>query len=356
MKKKHEKKPNLTVEELAQKLGCSKSGNGKVIITGVSGIEDAQEGDITFLSHPKHRHHLESTGASAVIAPEDERYDRIPVIRAKNPYHSFIQTIHLFFRPYLPFKGIQSPNFVSSSAKIGKGVSIGALSYVGDEVEIGEETIIHSQVSIYPGVKIGRDCIIYPHVSIRENCQINNRVIIHNGAVIGSDGFGYIQDEKGTHVKIPQTGYVVIEDDVEIGANSTVDRATFKATIIKKGTKIDNLVQVAHNVTVGPHSILAAQTGIAGSTKVGEHVIMGGQVGVSDHLEIGDNVIAAAKSGITNSISKNTFVAGYPHLEIKTWRKAWASISQLYDLIKDFRKLRKRVKEIEKKLGIDNSE
>jgi UDP-3-O-[3-hydroxymyristoyl] glucosamine N-acyltransferase len=350
------KDSGLTLERLAHHLGCAYSGDGNVLITGVSGIEDAKKGEITFLGQKKHRHLLESTRASAVIIPQKEKYDRIPTITAQDPYHAFIQTIHLFFRPLIPDPGVQSPSFVSSSAKIDKSASVGALSYIGNGVEIGEGTIIHPQVSIFPHVKIGKNCIIYPHVSIRENCKIKNNVIIHNGAVIGSDGFGYIQDKKGIHVKIPQTGHVVIEDHVEIGANSAIDRATFKATVIKKGTKIDNLVQIAHNVTVGPHSILAAQTGIAGSTSVGKHVIMGGQVGVSNHLQIGDHVIAAAKTGITNSIAKNTIVAGYPHLEIKTWRKAWASITHLYELIKDIRKLKKRVKALEKKIGMSPSE
>jgi UDP-3-O-[3-hydroxymyristoyl] glucosamine N-acyltransferase len=356
MSKDHENTTSLTVKELARLLECSFTGDGEVIIKGVSGIEDAQEGDITFLGHPKFRPNLDSTKASAVIIPEDEDYDRISSILSKNPYLSFIKTVNIFFCPYRPEPGIQSPSYISPSAKIGTGVSIGALSYIDDEVEIGDGTIIHPQVTIFPRVKIGKNCLIYPQVSIRENCKVMNNVIIHNGTVIGSDGFGYVQDDDGNHVKIPQTGQVVIEDDVEIGANSTVDRGTFKATRIKKGTKIDNLVQVAHNVEVGPHSILAAQTGIAGSTKVGKQVILGGQVGVSDHLQVGDNVIAAAKTGVTGNIPPGTFVAGYPHLEIRSWRKAWASITQLYDLIKDIRKLRKRVKEIEKKLNIDTSD
>jgi UDP-3-O-[3-hydroxymyristoyl] glucosamine N-acyltransferase len=195
---------------------------------------------------------------------------------------------------------------------------------------------------------LGRGCTIHSHVSIREDSIIGNRVIIHNGSVIGSDGFGYIQDKRKAHVKIPQKGVVVIEDDVEIGANTTIDRAALGKTIIHRGTKIDNLVQIAHNVEIGSDVILVAQTGIAGSSKIGKKVIAGGQVGIGDHVEIGDNVIVAAKSGVTKSIPANSMVAGYPHLDIRVWRKAWVSIPQLYDLLKEMKKLKKKIEQLEK--------
>ena len=198
-------------------------------------------------------------------------------------------------------------------------------------------------------MKIGREVVIHSHVSIREEIQIGNRVIIHNGAVIGSDGFGYLQDKNRSHIKIPQIGRVIIEDDVEVGANTAIDRATLGETIIKKGTKIDNLVQIAHNVEIGPHSILAGQVGIAGSTKIGKNVIMGGQVGVGDHIKIEDRVIIAAKSGVTKDIPADSIVAGYPHMDIKDWRKSRALLPQLYDLSKEIKRLKKKIEELEQK-------
>ncbi len=339
---------SISVSELAKILNCPYKGMGSTKIYGVSSLEDAGEGDLVFLAHPKYRNLLEQTGASAAIIPVGEKFDKIPVIHSENPHLSFIKAVEYFFRPYLPASGIHPQASISSSAKIGRDVSIGPFTSIGDEVEIGKGTTIFPLVAIYPYAKIGRDCSIHSNVSIREGSQIGNRVIIHNGAVIGSDGFGYIQDKKKFHIKIPQKGVVVIEDDVEVGSNTTIDRASLGKTIIRKGTKIDNLVQIAHNVEVGPCVILAAQTGIAGSSKIGKNVIAAGQVGIADHVKIGDNVIIAAKSGVSKDVSARSMVAGAPHLEIKDWRKAWASIPQLYDLLKEIKKLKKKLEELEK--------
>jgi UDP-3-O-[3-hydroxymyristoyl] glucosamine N-acyltransferase len=226
------------------------------------------------------------------------------------------------------------------------------LSVGGDDVEIGEGAIIFPLVSIYPRVRIGAGTVIHSQVSIREDVRLGDRVIIHNGVVIGADGFGYVPNPDGTHRKIPHKGTVVIEDDVEVGANSTIDRAALGETVIRRGAKIDNLVMIAHNVEIGSDTLLAGQVGIAGSSKVGNSVIMAGQVGVADHLQVGDKVIIAAKSGVGKSIPAGSFVAGgVPHLDIQEWRKLWASAPRLYDLIKDFKKLKARVEELEKELG-----
>jgi len=304
------------------------------MIHGVSSLEKAKEGDLVFLALHKFRPLLEKSRASAAIIPVEEKYDRIPVIKSKNPYLAFIKAVELFFKPYRLEPGIHPQAFVSPSAKIGKNVAVGAFSFIGDEVEIGVGTIIFPLVSIFPQVKVGKETVIHSHVSIREKSRIGNRVIIHNGAVIGSDGFGYLKAEDGSHTKIPQKGTLIIEDDVEVGANTTIDRAALGETVIKKGTKIDNLVQ----------------TGIAGSTKIGKNVIMGGQVGVADHVNIGDNVTAAAKSGISKNIPSNSFVAGSPHLNIRDWRKVQVLLPQLYDLVKDIKKLKKKVEELENKI------
>ena len=338
----------IRVSTLAKKLDCPYEGKGTTIISGVASLEEAHAGDLVFLAHRKFRDKLEQTKASAAIIPTDESFDRIPVIRSSNPQFAFIKAVRFFFHPLRPPKGIHSLACISPSARFGKDVSIGAFAYIGDDVEIGNHTVVFPCVAIYPGTKVGHNCIIHSNASIREDSSIGDRVIIHNGVVIGSDGFGYIQDNNQTHIKIPQKGNVILEDDVEIGANTTIDRASLGTTIIRRGTKIDNLVQIAHNVEIGPDTILIAQTGIAGSTKIGKKVIAGGQVGIADHIAIGDNVVIAAKSGVTKNVPAGSMIAGIPHLDILDWRKAWVAIPQLYDHLKEFKKLKKKVENLEK--------
>jgi UDP-3-O-[3-hydroxymyristoyl] glucosamine N-acyltransferase len=256
--------------------------------------------------------------------------------------------VELFFQPFRPEPGIHSTAVVSPSAKIGQRVAVGALTVIEDKAEIGDGTVIFPLVSIYPRVKIGEECVLHSHVSVREDVRIGSRVILHSGVVIGSDGFGYLKLADGTHKKIPQKGTVVIEDDVEIGANSAVDRAALGETIIRRGTKIDNLVQVAHNVEIGENAILAGQVGIAGSSRIGKNVVLAGQVGVADHLSVGDNVIAIAQTGIAQDVPAGAVVAGTPQLDVRDWRKASVLLPQLYDLVKDMKKLKARVEELEK--------
>jgi UDP-3-O-[3-hydroxymyristoyl] glucosamine N-acyltransferase len=350
MKKQPEKSPPpLSVGELSRLLSCPFEGDGATEIRGVSSLDKAKKGDLVFLAHRKYLSFLERSKASAAIIPSGERYERIPVIKSENPHKSFVKAVEIFYKPYRPEVGINASALVSPSAKIGKDVSIGPFTFIGDEAEIGDKTVIFPFVAVYPQVKIGKETVIHSHVSVREKVKIGNRVIIHNGAVIGSDGFGYLQDKDRSHIKIPQVGTVIIEDDVEVGANTTVDRAALGETIIKKGTKIDNLVQVAHNVELGPHSILAAQVGISGSTKIGKNVIMGGQAGVADHVNIGDNVMVAARTGIIKDVPSNSVIAGFPHLDIKEWRKSSAMLPKLYDLAKEVKRLKKKVEELEKK-------
>jgi UDP-3-O-[3-hydroxymyristoyl] glucosamine N-acyltransferase len=352
MKKLHKNNPkSTTVEELAHFLNCRFEGDGNTKILGVSSLERAKKGDLVFCADPKYRDLLEKTTASAAIVPIEEKFDRIPTIHSEQPYVSFIKALEMFYTPYRPEPGIHPQALVSPSAKIGRDVAIGALVFVDDDVEIGDGSVLFPFVTVYPRVIIGKQVVCHSSVSIREDCRIGNRVILHNGVVIGADGFGFQKDKDGSYIKIPQKGSVIIEDDVEIGANTTVDRAALGETIIKKGTKIDNLVQVAHSVEIGEDSILAAQTGIAGSSKVGKSFIAGGQVGIPDHITIGDDVIIAAKSGITKDLPSGSFVSGSPHLDIRVWRKAWAAIPQLYDLFREFRKLKKRIEELENKLG-----
>jgi len=342
--------PRMTVKELARLLNCSFEGEGSTEIWGFSSLEKAQKGEFSFLSHRQYRPFLEKTKASAVIILPDEKFDRIPVIRSENPYLAFIKAVEFFYKQYLPEPEIHPTALVSSSAKIGQDVAIGAYSYIGEEVEIGTNSIIFPLVAIYPKAKIGERTIIHSGVSVREGVRIGNEVIIHNGAVVGSDGFGYLQDKHGSPVKIPQTGTVIIEDKVEIGANTAIDRAALGETIIRKGTKIDNLVQVAHNVEIGANSFLAGQAGIAGSSKLGKKVVMAGQAGVADHLNIGDNVQMAAQAGIMKDLPANSVVAGTPQMDIKKFMKIIASLPQIPELLKTVRDLKAKIEELDKKI------
>jgi UDP-3-O-[3-hydroxymyristoyl] glucosamine N-acyltransferase len=353
MKRRHKNNSkSMTVEELARHLHCQFQGDGKTSILGISSLEEAEEGDLVFCANPKFRNLLENTKASAAIVSIDEQFDRIPTIRSEQPYVSFIKAIDFFYTPHRPEPGIHPQAVISPTAKIGKDVAIGAFVFIDEEVEIGDGSVLFPLVSLYPRVKIGEMVVCHSFVSIREDCRIGSRVILHNGVVIGSDGFGFQKAKEGSHIKIPQKGTVLIEDDVEIGANTTIDRAALGETVIQRGTKIDNLVQVAHSVEIGPDSILAAQTGIAGSSKVGKNFIAGGQVGIPDHITIGDDVIIAAKSGITKNLPSGSFVSGSPHLDIRVWRKAWAAIPKLYDLIQEIRKLKKRIEVLEDKIDL----
>jgi UDP-3-O-[3-hydroxymyristoyl] glucosamine N-acyltransferase len=339
----------LTLAELAAKLDCPYEGDGNVEIAGVAGLEQAGPGDIVFLAKAKFRPLLDRAGASAAIVPPDLAFDRLPVLRSADPQRTFVLAARLFDRPYRPGPGVHPTAVISPSARIARDASIGAYCVVGDDVEIGAGTTVFPHVTIYPGVRIGAGCVIHSGVELREKISLGDRVILHNGVVIGADGFGYLRNADGSHLKIPQTGTVVIEDDVEIGANSTVDRAALGATIIRRGVKIDDLVIVSHNCEVGENTILVAQVGIAGSSKIGKGAILSGQVGIADHLTVGDGAIIAAKSGVAGNVPAGAFISGSPHLDIRVWRKFWAVAPQLYDLVKEVKRLRARVEDLEKK-------
>jgi UDP-3-O-[3-hydroxymyristoyl] glucosamine N-acyltransferase len=339
----------LTLAELAAKLDCPYEGDGNVEISGVAALEQAGPGDIVFLAKAKFRPLLDRTGAAAAIVTPDLAFDRLSVLRSADPQRTFVLAARLFDRPYRPMPGVHPTAVVSPSARIAGNASVGAYCVVGDDVEIGAGTTVFPHVTIYPGVRIGAGCVIHSGVELREKITLGDRVILHNGVVIGADGFGYLRNADGSHLKIPQTGTVVIEDDVEIGANSTVDRAALGATIVRRGVKIDDLVIVSHNCEVGENAILVAQVGIAGSSKIGKGAILSGQVGIADHLTIGDGAIIAAKSGVAGNVPAGAFISGSPHLDIRVWRKFWAVAPQLYDLVKEVKKLRARVEELEKK-------
>ena len=338
----------MTITELAAKLGAELIGPGDTEIRGVAGIREAREGDITYLSDKKHRNDLNACRASAVIITEDTQGVNIPALVVKNPRYAFALALGILYgKPYVP-------GGISDRAVIGKDVVLGTEPTIHPCAVVADGATIGSRVTLYPGVYlgggsiIGDDAVLYPNVSIREGVSLGCRVIIHSGTVIGSDGFGFVTDG-GRHHKIPQVGGVIIEDDVEIGANCTIDRATLGSTVIKKGTKLDNLVHIAHNVTIGEHCILVGQSGVAGSSTIGNYVVVGGRAAISDHLTIGDRVMIAGGAGVTRDIPSGQVVAGFPAIPIRDWLKAQAVIPKLPEMKKLVSQLENRINELEKK-------
>lgn len=334
----------MRLADIAARLGCELRGDGAIEIRAIRGLEEAGPGDLTFLANPKYTAQLTATRASAAIVATSAADLPIATLRADNPYLCFAEALTLFHRPVQPPPGIHPTAVVAASARIADAASIGPYAVIGDDAVIGPGATIHPHVTIYPGVQIGRDFVAHAGVVVREYVRIGDRVVLHAGVVIGADGFGFAPSPTGA-VKIPQAGIVVIEDDVEIGANTTVDRATLEATIIRRGAKLDNLVMIAHNCEVGAHSFLAAQVGIAGSTKIGRGVQMGGQAGAAGHLTIGDGVQIAAQSGVPNSVPAGKTVGGYPAMEVGLWRRTSAAILRLPELLR-------RVRRLERRLGV----
>jgi UDP-3-O-[3-hydroxymyristoyl] glucosamine N-acyltransferase len=339
-----------TLNEIAKLVDGKVVGNGDILITGASGIREAEEGDITFLANSKYSPLIDKTRAAAIITSEDVQKTAKPVIVTANPSLAFAKIISLFTPDDAGHpNGIDFTAAIGRNVVLGKDVTIGAYSVIADNVTIGDNVIIYAGCYIGHHTKIGSQTLIYPQVSIRERISIGNRVIIHSGAVIGSDGFGFATI-KGLHHKIPQVGTVEIQDDVEIGANVTIDRARFDKTVIGRGTKIDNLVQIAHNVIIGENSLIVAQAGISGSTIIGNNVILGGQAGLVGHINIGDNSIVTAQSGVAKSVPPDTMVSGYPARPFMTTQRANASLQnlpKLFDLVKE---LKKRIEELEARL------
>jgi UDP-3-O-[3-hydroxymyristoyl] glucosamine N-acyltransferase len=336
----------MTVKEIADLVGGKVEGDGSVSIKGACGIKEAQDGDVTFLANSRYQPLLKDTNATAVIIPPDIAAPKGKiVIRHESPSLAFARIMEKMGPPTITYKpGIHSTAIVGNKVIFGKDVSIQPYVVIEDDVIIGDNTVLGAGVFVGRNTRIGHDTFIHPKVIIRERVEIGNRCILHSGAVIGSDGFGYATVQ-GIHHKIPQIGTVVIEDDVEIGANVTIDRARIDKTLIKKGTKIDNLVQIAHNVIIGENSIIVAQTGISGSTIVGKNVTLAGQTGVVGHITIGDNSIVLGRAGVTKSVPAGQMVSGYP-------AAPHSSAMRLQALVNKLPKLFEKIVEIEKKLGI----
>jgi UDP-3-O-[3-hydroxymyristoyl] glucosamine N-acyltransferase len=332
-----------TLGELARLVIGELCGDAEFKISGVAGLEEAQTHEISFVVGPKYARKAHQSKAGALIVPPGLSGIQKPRIVSENPYLAFAKVLTLFAPKPQPSLGVSPEAFLGAKVKLGDGVSIHPQVYVGDGAVLGDRVNLHAGAHVGARVVIGDDTVIYPNVTVLDRCVIGQRVIIHSGTVVGSDGFGFAQDGD-SYFKIPQVGIVQIDDDVEIGANCTIDRATMGKTWIQRGVKIDNLVQVAHNVVVGENSIIIAQVGISGSTKLGKNVILAGQVGIIGHLEIGDGVQVGAQSGVGKSIPAGQIVSGSPAIPHRDWLKNCQILSRLP-------KLRKMIMSMEKRLA-----
>lgn len=328
--------------ELARLLGAELRGDPDREITGVSGIEEAGPGQVTFVANPKYAALARTTGAAAILVTPDFPDVPAATLRLANPYLAFARAIEMFYKAPVWTPGIDRTAVVHPTAQVGSRAHIGAYAVIGEKVVIGDDAIILPHVVIYPGVRIGHRFFAHAHAVVREFCQLGDDVLLQNGAVVGSDGFGFAKDENGRWQKIPQSGPAIVGDRVEVQTNSCIDRASVGATRIGDGVKVDNLVQVGHGSSVGDNTLLCAQVGLAGSTHVGRNVILAGQVGVAGHCNIGDGVVAIAQAGLHGDIPPGTMLAGSPAFDHKQWLRATALFSRLPDLIKQLQRKAKR--------------
>ncbi|MGE0821269.1 MAG: UDP-3-O-(3-hydroxymyristoyl)glucosamine N-acyltransferase [Candidatus Binatia bacterium] len=329
----------MKLAEIAERLGCELRGSGEVEIHGVNSIDEAQEKELTFVANKKYLTKLAATKAAAVILAPNDLDVVLPSLRTPNPYLAFAKVLGWFYPPYSPPLGVHPTAVIAPTARIGSSASIGPYAVVGDQVVIGDHARIFAHVVIYPHVRIGRSFTAHAGVVIREGTKIGDRVILQSGVVIGGEGFGYVPLPDGTTYKIPQTGIVILEDEVEVGPNTTIDRAALGTTIVRRGAKIDNLVMIGHGCDIGEGALLAAQVGLSGSTKLEAGVRLGGQVGAAGHLTVGKNTMVAAQSGIPHDVPANSVVGGYPTVDIMSWRRYSAVLPKLPDLVRRVRRL-----------------
>jgi len=342
---------DLALGDIANLVGGQLNGDAGIPISGAAIIRDANAGDITLADKAQLANQLADCRAAAVLVPPDVTPDGLPFVTVSNVHASFAKIVEHFRRdagnqPY----GVSAAAHISQSAKLGRDVVVYPTATIGDDVHIGEGSIIHPGVHILPGSRIGHNVTLFPNVVLYENTVIGNRVIIHAGAVIGAYGFGY-KTVEGRHKLSAQLGYVTVGDDVEIGAGTTIDRGTYGATSIGEGTKIDNLVMIAHNCRIGRHNLLCSQVGIAGSSTTGDYVVMAGQVGLRDHIEIGDRAILGAKSGVMNSVPSDSVYLGYPATADREQMQKQAALAKLPEMRRQFKALQKQVAALAEKLN-----
>ena len=340
----------FSARQIADFIQGKVEGDENATVHTFAKIEEGAPGAISFLSNPKYTHYIYTTGSSIVLVNDDlvlNQPVKATLIRVKNAYESVAKLLQLYQAALPKKKGIHPQAYVSPTAKVGTDCYIGAFAYIGDNVQIGDNTQIYPHAVIDDGVNMGNGCLIYPNVTIYKDCRIGNNVTIHAGSVIGADGFGFAPNTEG-YDKIPQIGIVILEDNVEIGANTCVDRSTMGATIVHKGVKLDNLVQIAHNVEVGENTVMSAQTGVAGSTKIGKWCMFGGQVGLAGHITIGDKTFLGAQTGVPSSLKGNETLIGTPPTQPQAYFKSIALTRKLPEIYKQLNELKKQVDELKK--------
>ncbi|RPI27342.1 MAG: UDP-3-O-(3-hydroxymyristoyl)glucosamine N-acyltransferase [Acidobacteria bacterium] len=341
----------MKLSRIAEILKCELKGDGDTEITGVAGIDEAEANQLTFVANPKYIPKIKVTRAGAIILGADAPAATIPTLVAPDPYVTFAKAIEIFYQPPKPLPGIHPTATVSPGVALGDNASIGANVVIGEGSRLGKNCVLYPNVTLYPFVEIGDDFVAHSNSVVREHSKIGHRVILQNGAVIGADGFGFAPQPNGPYYKIIQSGVVVLEDDVEIGANTCVDRATVGETRIGRGTKLDNLVQIGHGSRLGEDTAMAAQAGVAGSTRVGNRVFLAGQVGAAGHLTIGDGVVAIAQTGIARSVEPGKIISGSPEMDFNLWKKNYLLMLNFPDLVQTVKHLKKEVEELKKKLA-----
>lgn len=337
----------MKLREIADALGCRLEGDASLEIDGVAGMEQAGPRQLTFLANPKYAPKVRQTQAGAILVSAPIEGLSISFLISENPYLDFARALALFYRPPRPAPGIHPMASVSPTATLGENCSIGAFAVVGDRVRIGRNAVLHPHVVIYEGAEIGDDFLAHSHAAVREFCRIGNRVILQNGVVVGGDGFGFAKRADGVQEKIVQSGITVIEDDVEVQSLTSVDRATMGETRIKRGAKIDSLVQVGHACTVGEDNIICAQTGLAGSTVLERNVLLAGQVGSAGHLTVHEGAVVYAQSGIGGDVPAGARISGSPAFAANEWLRAITAFPKLPDILKTLRELKNRVQRLE---------
>jgi UDP-3-O-[3-hydroxymyristoyl] glucosamine N-acyltransferase len=339
----------MELREIASTLGCRLEGDGSLEITGVAGMEQATPGELTFLANPKYAPKVKHTRASAILVSEPLAGLDIACLVSANPDLDFARAQTFFYQPPRPAPGIHPLAWIAPTAVVGENCSVGPFAAVGEHVRIGRNAVLHPHVVIYEGAQIGDDFLAHSHASVREFCQIGNRVILQNGVVVGGDGFGFVKRPDGTHMKIVQSGRTVIEDDVEIQSLTSIDRARVGETRVKRGAKIDSLVQVGHACVVGEDNIICGQTGLAGSTVLERGVLLAGQVGSSGHLTVHEGAIVYAQSGIGGDVAPRSRISGSPAFAAGEWLRAITAFQKLPELLKAVRELKKKVEEMDRK-------